>query len=143
MHKLIDFPHKAPQEQIDRYHNLLYLRSVDEDKQAPPLSTRPGYQEGTTALVEMQRQSQQDLGILFIPKSGRRLLNQLNPSLRGYFEWLSTNWAEYFAEEREPPTSSSSSQWSSTSWWCPHSESSNWQGWHPHSWQDDKWSEQR
>ena len=34
-------------------HNLLYLRSVDEERQAPPLSTRPGYQEAQTASVEM------------------------------------------------------------------------------------------
>ena len=79
-----------------------------------------------------------------MPKSERRRLNdQLNPSLQVYFAWLSTDWAEYFAEEREPPTLSSSSQWSSTSWWSPHSWSSNWQGWYQHSWQDDKWSEQR
>ena len=138
-----DISHKAAQEQRSKY-TIYYLRSVDEDRQAPPLSARPGYQEAKTALVEMQRQSRQHLGITFIPKSERRRLNdQLNPSLQVYFAWLSTDWAEYFAEEREPPTLSSSSQWSSTSWWSPHSWSSNWQGWHQHSWQDDKWSEQR
>ena len=50
-------------------HNLLYLRSVDEDRQAPPSSARPGYQEAKTALVEMQRQSRKDLRIPFVPKS--------------------------------------------------------------------------
>ena len=80
----IDVSHKAPQEQRSRYHNLLYQRSVDEDRQAPPLSTRPGYQEAQTASVEMQRQSRQDLGFQFFRKSERKLLNdQLDP-------WLST-----------------------------------------------------
>ena len=139
-----DISHKAAQEQRSKYNNLLCLRTVDEDRQAPPLSARPGHQEAETALVEMQRQSRQDMGVTFMPKSERMRLNdQLNPSLQGYFAWLSTNWAEYFAEEREPPTLSSSPQWSSTSWWSTHSWSSNWKGWHQHSWQDDKWSEQR
>ena len=94
--------HKATQEQRSRHHNLLYLRSVDEDRQSPPWSTRPGYQEAKNALVEMQRQSRQDLGIPFISKRERqRLGNQLDPSLQRYPEWLSTNWAEYFAKERE------------------------------------------
>ena len=93
----IDTFHKAPQEQRNRYNHLIYLRSVDEERQAPRLPTRPGYQEAKTALFEMQRQSRQDLGITFITKSERRRLNdQLNPSLRGYLEWLSINWAEYF-----------------------------------------------
>ena len=38
----IDISHKAPQEQRSRYHNLFYLRSVDEDRQAPPSVTRQG-----------------------------------------------------------------------------------------------------
>ena len=58
-------------------------------------------------------------------------------TLRGYFERLSTNWAEYFAKGRELPTSSSS-QWSSTSWFSTHSWSSNRKGWRQPSWQDDK-----
>ena len=106
----IDISHKAPHEQRSRYHSLLYLRSVDEDRQAAPLSLRPGHQEAKIALVDMQKQSRQDLGIPFIPISERkRLHNQIDRSLQGYLEWPSTNWAECFAEEREPPTSSSSS----------------------------------
>ena len=58
----VDISHKAPQEQQIDTHNLLYLRRVDEDGQAPPLPTRPGYQEAKTAFVEMQRQSRQDFG---------------------------------------------------------------------------------
>ena len=41
----IDIYHKAPQEQRSRYHNLLYVRSVHEDRQAPLLSQRRGYQK--------------------------------------------------------------------------------------------------
>ena len=103
---------------------------------------RPRYQEAKIALVDMEKQSRQDLGKPFIPiRERKRLHNQIDPSLQGYFEWLSTHWAEYFGEEREPPTSSSSSHWSYTSWWSPQSWTSNWQGWHQHSWNGDKWSE--
>ena len=38
----IDMSHNAPQEERIRCHNLLHLRSVDEDRQAPPLSTSLG-----------------------------------------------------------------------------------------------------
>ena len=65
----IDISHKAPNEQMERYKNLLYFLGVDENKQAPPLPQRPGYQDATNALVDMQKQSWQDLGIPFIPIS--------------------------------------------------------------------------
>ena len=78
----IDISQKGTQEQRSRCHNLLYLQSVDEDRQAPPLSTRPGNQKTQNASVEMQRQSRQDLGIPFIPKSQKHLGNQL--ALQGY-----------------------------------------------------------
>ena len=82
-----------------------------------------------------KKQLRQKLGIPYIPKSVRTRFNdQLDPSLRRYLEWISTNWAEYFTEERVLPTSSSS-QWSSTSWLNTHSWSTNWKGWHHHSWQ--------
>ena len=79
LHK-IDISHKAPQEQRSRYNNLLYLRCVHEDRQAPLLSQRPGYQAAKNAQVEMQTQSRQYLGIPFYQKSG-------------YLGWLSTNRA--------------------------------------------------
>ena len=42
-------------------------------------------------------------------KNAEFLISQkLNPSMQKYLEWRSTNWAEYFAEERTQPTSSSS-----------------------------------
>ena len=61
----IDISHTASQEQRGRCHNLIYPRGMDEDRQAPPLSTRPGYHEAKTALVEMQKQSRQDMEITF------------------------------------------------------------------------------
>ena len=37
----------------------------------------------------------------------------------------------------------SSSSWSpSPTWWSSSSRTQSWQKWHPHRWQDDKWSEQ-
>ena len=95
MQKLISHT-KAPREQRDRYHSLLYLRSVDVDRQVPPLSRRPGHQEANIGLVDMQKQSGQDLAKQVKRK---RLHNELNPSLQGYLEWLSSNWAELFAEK--------------------------------------------
>ena len=143
LHKLISLVKRRKNKEVDTTI-CFYLRSVDEDRQAPPSATRPAYQEAKTASVKMQRQSRQDLGIPFIPKSEwRRFNDQLNPSLRRNLEWPSTNWAECFTEERELPTSSSSSQWSSTSLWSTHSWSSNWKGWQQQSWQDHKWSDQR
>ena len=52
----IDITHTAPHSQREIYNNLLYLRSVNEDKQAPPLPRRPGYQDAKKALVDMQKQ---------------------------------------------------------------------------------------
>ena len=106
---------------------ILYKRSVDEHRQAPPLSQRPGYQEATKALIEMQRQIATRFGkSIYSPNRGKATLGKSASILhcKKFLEWLSTNWAEYFAKERKPPTSSSSSQCSSTSWWSPHSWSS-------------------
>ena len=63
----VDLSHTASHEQRGRYHNLIYLRGVDEDRQAPPLSERPGYNEAKAALVEMQKQSRQDVNIVHSP----------------------------------------------------------------------------
>ena len=50
----------------------------------------------------------------FIPVSEKkRLHNKIDPSLQEYFEWLSRNKEDYFAEEHHQPSSSSS--WSPTS----------------------------
>ena len=47
----IDISHNASHEQRVRKHNLIYLRGMDEDRQASPLSARPGYQEAKSALI--------------------------------------------------------------------------------------------
>ena len=52
----------------------IYLRSVNEDKQAPPLPQRPGYQDAKKALVEMHKQVRQDCGVTFISKVERQRL---------------------------------------------------------------------
>ena len=108
------------------------MRSVDEDKQAPPLQQRPGYQDAKKGLVDMHKQARQDCGLTFIPKVERqRFRNQLDRSMQRYLEWLSTDWAGFFAEERPQPTSSSS--------WTP---GSSWTSdWHQHEWNDSTWSE--
>ena len=76
----IDISHTARHLQRKKYNNLLYVRSVDEDKQAPPLQQRPGYPDAKKALVDMHKQVRQDCGVLFIPKVERqRLQYQLDP----------------------------------------------------------------
>ena len=114
------------------------LRSVNEDKQAPPQPQRPGYQDAKKALDEMQRQARQEFGIPFTPKAERQSLHhQFDPSIQRYLEWLRTNWAGYFEEERPQPTSSSS--WTpSSSWWTSSSWTSHR---HQHGWKDSTWSE--
>ena len=81
---------KAPHSQRERYNNLLYLRSVNEDKQAPPLPQRPGYQDAKKALLDIHKQSTTRLrSSFFIPKVQRqRLQNQFDPSMQRYLEWL-------------------------------------------------------
>ena len=44
----------------------IHLRSVNEDKQAPPPPQRPGYQDAKKALVDMHKQVRQDCGVTFI-----------------------------------------------------------------------------
>ena len=134
----IDIFHTAPHLQRNRYNNQRYLRSVDGDEQAPSLQQRPGYQDAKKALVDMHKQVRQDRGVTFIPKvEWQRLRNQIDPSMQRYLEWLSTDWAEYFAEERPQPTSSSSLSPSSPLW-----TSSSWTSdWHQHEWKDSEWSE--
>ena len=79
----IDISHKATQEQRSRYHNLLYLLSVDEGRQAPPLSTRVGYQEAHQSKCKGNRDKIWESHSS--QKSERqRLGNQLDPSLQGY-----------------------------------------------------------
>ena len=48
----IDISQNATQEQRGRYHSLLHLRSLDDDRQGPPLATKPGYKESRNLLRE-------------------------------------------------------------------------------------------
>ena len=79
----LDISHTAPHLQRNKYNNRLYLRSVDEDKQAPPPQQRPGYQDAKKALVDLHKQVRQDCRVIFITKIERqRLRNQLDPSMQ-------------------------------------------------------------
>ena len=63
---------------------------MEEDRQAPPLPRRPGYEEAQTALAGLQKQSRQDMNIVHISTKDRERLNdKLDPEMRGYLEWLS------------------------------------------------------
>ena len=95
----------APQSQRERYVNLLHVRSVDENKQAPPLWQRPRHREAKKEVSN--RQMSREEQVLSIQVSDRRRLqNKIDPSLQEYLEWLSVNWAEQFAEPQnsERPT---------------------------------------
>ena len=133
-----DISHTAPHSQRESNNNLHYLRSVNESKQAPPLPQRRGYQDAKKALVDMKKQVRQECVIPWISKVERQRLHyQLDPSMQRYLEWLGTNWAEYFAEERSQPSSSSS--WTpSSSWWTTSSWTSDWD---QHEWKDSTSSE--
>ena len=69
--------HNATQQQRESTINVLYLRSVDENRQAPPLSQRPGYWEAKKESINLQ-------------KARREELAPIDPSLQKYLEWLST-----------------------------------------------------
>ena len=86
----------------------------------------------------MHKQVRQDCGVTLIPKVERQpSRNQLDPSMLRYVEWLSTYWAEYYAEERHRLASSPS--WTRSSSWRT---SSSWTSdWHQHEWKDSAWSE--
>ena len=49
--------HNATQQQRERNMNLLYFRSVDENRQAPLLSQRPGCREAKKGLINLQEAS--------------------------------------------------------------------------------------
>ena len=79
------------------------------------------------------------IGNSFYPKklTGNACIISLILQCNGILSGPSTNWAEYFEEERLQPTSSSS--WTpSSSWWTSSSWTSNW---HQHYWKDSTWSE--
>ena len=51
--------HDAPQQQRERNMHILYLRSVDDNKQAPPLSQRRGYQEAKEQLRNFHKEKRE------------------------------------------------------------------------------------
>ena len=98
-------------------------------KVCKPLRKWPGYHEAKLTITEVWWQSGREMNIVHVPtKEGKRLNDKLDPKIREYLVWVSENWRQYFAKERELPTSSSSSQWSSTSWWSSHEWSSTRKG---------------
>ena len=75
--------HNAPQQQRERNIHRLYFRSVDENRQAPPLSQRRGYQEAKDKIRTLQKEKREQLAP-FIPVSERkRWHNKIDPSLQG------------------------------------------------------------
>ena len=58
--------HNATQPQRERKMSLLHLRSVDGNKQAPPLSQRPGCREATKELSNLQKARREEQ-VDFIP----------------------------------------------------------------------------
>ena len=123
--------HNATQPQREGYVKLLHLRTVDENKQA---WQRPGYREAKKELSNLQK-SKREEQVLYIQVSDRKSLqNRIDPSLQEYLDWLSTDWAEQFAEPQnsERPQTSSFSSWSpSPTWWSSSSWTQSWQKWHP------------
>ena len=125
-----------------KYHNLLYLLRVDEGRQAPPLSTGPKYQEATKRTSRNAKAIATRFGNPIYPKKAKGNAWEISSILQCKVTLLAKYELGRVLRKR-PRTANLISLWSSTSWWCPHSWSSNWQGCHQHSWQDDQWSEQR
>ena len=84
--------HNATQPQRERYMNLLHLRSVDENKQAPPLWQRPGYWKANKELSNPQMSKGEEQVLCFPISERKRLHNRSDLSLLEYLEWLSTKW---------------------------------------------------
>ena len=55
----------------ERIMQILYLRSVDENRQAPPLSQRPGYREAKEQSRNLQKEKREQLAP-FIAESERK-----------------------------------------------------------------------
>ena len=126
----------APCRQRVRYDNTVYMRGVDSNKQAGPLSQRPGYKSSTQALVSLQQA--QGKGVPHTPMKERPRHNDiLDPAVRQHLGWLSFHWPEYFS-------SSSSSTWRESSrWWSSLRLDHQWQDWYTQGWQDKEWWDQQ
>ena len=51
--------HNATQQQRERNMHILYSRSVDENRQAPPLSQRRGYPEAKEKIMNLQKEKRE------------------------------------------------------------------------------------
>ena len=117
--------------------------SLDSNMQTGPLWKRPGYQEATRELANLQK-SEGEVQVLYIPDSDRkRQNNKLDPWLQAWngsvFIGRSTLQNRKKSERQQ---TSSSSTWSpSPTWWNSSSWNQRWHKWHSHGWQDDKWSD--
>ena len=60
--------------------HILYLRSVDENRQAPPLSQRPGFREAEEKFKEKRAR----LALLIPVSERKRLHDRIDPSLQEY-----------------------------------------------------------
>ena len=76
------------------YIFIFKLRSVDENRQAPLLSQRPGYLEAKEKLRNLQKERREHFALFSQKGERKRIHNKIDPSLQGYLEWLSTNWAQ-------------------------------------------------
>ena len=91
--------------QRQRYNNR--LRSVNEDKQAPPLDKDQDTKMQRRHWLICRNRYDKFAEFFFSQKVVKhRLHNQLDPAMQRYLEWPSTKKAEYFAHSQ--PTSSSS-----------------------------------
>ena len=63
LHHIVQFSifHNAPQQQRERRMHILYLCSADENRQAPPLSQRPGYWEAKEQFRNLQRRKREQV----------------------------------------------------------------------------------
>ena len=113
----INIYHNATQPQRERAVNLLHLRSVGENEQAPLLWQRPGYREAKKDVSTLQKSKREKQVPCITVSDTKRLQNRIGPSQQKYVECLSTNWAKQFAEPERPQPSSSSSWSPSPTWW--------------------------
>ena len=115
--------------------NLLHLQSVDENKQAPLLWQRPGYQEAKKELSNLQKSKREEQVPYVQVCDRKRSQNRIDPSLQ---EYRKIQNAHNHHRRHHHLQAGHQAQHGGVRL---HGLKS-WQKWHPHSWQDDKWSEQ-
>ena len=127
--------HNSTQQQRERHKNLLYLRSVDENRLAPPLPQRPGYQEANEQPRSLQKGEKRTISS-FYRGMWKETLTQQDWSFTARVLWEPGVQIGRNSSQRQQPSFSSS--WSpSSTWWSSSSWTPSSQRWHQHSWQDD------